>query len=56
MNLVQSLNNLLVNHKAELHLKEIPNQASCLPVSNYLPINKITASRLFILKVLRMIS
>lgn len=42
------LDSLWVNRKAESHLKEIPNQASCLPGPDYLPINmKIIASRLF---------
>lgn len=43
------LNSPLVNHEAESDLKEIPNQAGCLPVPDYLPTNiKITASRLFL--------
>lgn len=42
------LNSLLVNRKAESDLKEIPGQALCLPVPDYLPINvKIATSGLF---------
>lgn len=42
------LNRLLANHKPESALKEIRDQAACLPVPDYLPINvKMAASRLF---------